>query len=443
VHPWVRVVQSNGHGPVPVLMAGGSPTLRDHVQHEIAVLGAALTTDRPAVVIVLQDESPREAPIGSVAVLRQRYPTTPLVFVATHGSEQLAVAAFRAGAADYISWPVHRSELAQIWRRLVAAPRPVPEPFFLGQGEAIARVRDQLQRFAVTGANVLITGETGTGKELAAKWLHRLSPRAGEWFVSVSCAAVPDSPTEGDARGDEPVGWPGATTISPERLMAADGGTVFLDQVGELSLDAQASLLRVVERREVVPPGTGAPQPVDLRWISATSSDLSALVREGRLRADLYYHLNAAEISLPPLRERPEDIADLAEGFLAAYAARLGELPRLLSEAALECLLVHDWPGNVRELRNVLESSAVRAESIDILVRDLPLALQPASASRTVQASLERRRVLDALHATAGNKTEAARRLNWSRMTLYRKLTRYRIPVTGPRTPTSDLSPRL
>jgi DNA-binding NtrC family response regulator len=436
------VAQSNGHATVPVVVTGGSPTLRDHVEREVAVLGAVLTTERPAVVIVVQDENPAETSIGSVALLRQRYPGTPLVFVATRGSEQLAVAAFRAGAADYISWPVHRTELAQIWGRLVTPPRAVPEPFFLGQGEAIARARDQLQRFAVTGANVLITGETGTGKELAAKWLHRLSGRAAEWFVSVSCAAVGDSPVANDARADDRA-RPAATTISPERLVAADGGTVFLDQVGELSLTVQASLLRVVERREVVPPGTRSPQPVNLRWISATSSDLGALVREGRFRPDLYYHLNAAEVSLPPLRERPEDIADLAEGFLAASAVRLGERPRHLSAAALECLLAHDWPGNVRELRNAVESSAVRAESSEILVRDLPPGLQPANASRTVQASLERRRVLDALHATAGNKTEAARRLNWSRMTLYRKLMRHQIPVTAPRTPAAGLSPRL
>ena len=214
---------------------------------------------------------------------------------------------------------------------------------------------------------------------------------------------------------------------------------MFLDQVGELSLTGQAKLLRIVEHREIQPLRAGSPQAVDLRWIAATNSDLSALVRAGRFRADLYYRLNAAEIPLPPLRERPEDIGELTDAFLAACAARLDERPRSLSAAALESLLAHDWPGNVRELRNAIESSIVRAESSEVLVRDLPLALQRAGASRASRASLERRRMLDALHATAGNKTEAARRLNWSRMTLYRKLMRYRIPVTGQRTSVTDV----
>ena len=429
------MIHANSRTAIPVLVSGGSPSLRDRLEREVSVFGAVLTTERPSVVIVIQDENPPDTCIGSVVLLRQRFPTVPVVLVAPRGSEQLAVAAFRAGVADYLSWPVARPELERVWGRLARPPCSIPEPFLLGQSDAIRRARDLIKRFAATSATVLITGETGTGKELAAKWLHRLSARAAAPFVSVSCAAIPDSLLEAELCGDDP-GARLAAGGPPGRLPAADGGTVFLDQVEDLSPAAQTMLLRVLEHGEILPPGTRSPRAVDLRWISATSADLGALVRESRFRADLYYRLNAAEILLPPLRERPEDIGELVDGFLTAGAVRLGDQPRHLSTAALESLLAHDWPGNVRELRNAIESSLVRAESSEIVVGDLPLALQPAGASR---ATLERRRMLDALHATAGNKSEAARRLNWSRMTLYRKLLRYRIPVTAPRTPAADL----
>jgi DNA-binding NtrC family response regulator len=435
------VGQANGHATITVLVTGASSSLRALLEREISVFGAVVTSERPEAVIVLEDENPQEC-LESVTRLRQRFPTAPLLVVTTRGSEQLAVAAFRAGAADYLNWPVPRPELERAWSRLVRRPSRTPAPFFLGRSDAVARARDLVHRFAATDTSVLITGETGTGKELAAKWLHRLSARAAARFVSVSCAASPDSLFEHELLGDDRSAAPGVDVTLPSPLLAADGGIVFLDQVSELSPSAQATLLRVMEHREVGPLGARSVPPVDVRWISASSSNLGALVREGRFRADLYHRLNAAEISLPPLREHPEDIGELAEAFLTACAARLDERPRYLSPAALEALLAHDWPGNVRELRNVIESSVVRAESSEVLVHDLPLALQPAGASRAAQATLERRRVLDALHATAGNKTEAARRLNWSRMTLYRKLMRYRIPVSGPRTRLTYLSPR-
>ena len=395
-------------------------------------------SEQPGLVILVQGDDPPDACIGSLARLQERFPAVPLILVATGGSERLAVGAFRAGAADYLGWPLSGPELEGAWDRLVTPAPSLSEPYLVGRSEAITRTRDLIHRFAATSASVLVTGDTGTGKELVARWLHRLSPRAAAPFVSVSCAAIPDSLFEAELFGDERGARPGVAAL-PGRLQAADGGTVLLDQVEELSLPAQVQLLRVVERGEIFPLGARAPRLVDLRWVTTTSRNLEALVRSGRFRADLYYRLNAAEIALPPLRERPEDIAELAEAFLAAGAARLGDRPRRLSAAALEALLAHDWPGNVRELRNAIESSIVRAESSDVLVRDLPLALQPAAASEATQATLERRRMLDTLRATAGNKSEAARRLKWSRMTLYRKLMRYRIPAAGVRTLTTDL----
>ena len=433
------MIYASGRATIPVLVTGGSPSLRDHLERALSVIGGVLASERPAVAFVVQDDNPPETSIGSVLRLRQRFPTAPLVFVATHGSEELAVAAFRAGACDYLNWPVCHPELERAWSRVVMPPQDIPEPFFLGQSEAIVRARNLIHRFAATPTSVLLTGETGSGKELAAKWLHRLSARASAPFVSVTCAAIPESLLESEVFGDA---RPGAPATPTSRLLSADGGTVFLDQVGELSPSAQARLLRVVEHREILRVGAGSAQPVDVRWISASSANLGALTREGRFRADLYYRLNAAEISLPPLRERPEDIGDLADGFLVVCAARLGERPRRLSPAALDLLLAHDWPGNVRELKNVVESSVIRAEAGEVRVQDLPLAFQPAGASRATRATIERRRVLDALHATAGNKTEAARRLNWSRMTLYRKLMRYRIPAVGQRASVTDLSSR-
>ena len=430
-----RVTHLNGPPAIRVLVNGGSPRHREPIEREVCALGSTLVFEQPELLILVQDDDGPDSCIDSLARLRQRFPAVPVILVATGGSERLAVDAFRAGASDYLNWPFSGLELERAWNRLLVPPG-LREPCLVGRSDAISRTRDLIHRFAAASASVLITGETGTGKELAAKWLHRLSARAAAPFVSVSCAAIPDSLLEAELFGDERGTRPGLAGYSSGRLLAADGGTVLLDQVEELSLSAQAQLLRVVEHGEILPLGGRTPQPVDLRWITTTCRDLEALVRDGRFRADLYYRLNAAEIALPPLRERPEDIAELAEAFLAAGAARLGDRPRHLSAAALEALLAHDWPGNVRELRNAIESSIVRAESSDVLVRDLPLALQPAAASEATQATLERRRMLDTLRATAGNKSEAARRLKWSRMTLYRKLMRYRIPATGERTPT-------
>jgi DNA-binding NtrC family response regulator len=384
------------------------------------------------VIVALQDETGLvDRSKATVLALRREFPVAPLLFIAPSGSESLAVAIFRAGAVDYLRWPASPSEFADAWHRLVpVSHHPTPEPCLLGRSLAIHSVRESVRRFATTPCSVLITGETGTGKELAAGLLHRSSARAEAPFVPINCAAIPETLVESELFGYERGAFSGAVASSAGRLNTAHRGTVLLDEIGELSLTVQAKLLRVIEHGELQRLGARQTRRVDLRWVAATNRDLAALTRDGRFRADLYYRLSVAEISIPPLRERPEDIWPLTEHFLRVAAEHLGRPDARFSSEALERLETHDWPGNVRELRNVIESSLIRSDGDEIGVGALPPSFErkdaPQSASMT-----ERHRLLRALEATAWNKTQAAEMLHWSRMTLYRKLSRYGIGVTG------------
>ncbi len=413
---------------LPVSVVGGSRGLRGEVQACVHRLGAMIAPTRPAIVMVLQDVSTNANPTDALITARSRLPMTPLLFVATRSSEELTIAAFRAGASDYLRWPLSPEELAAAWSRVLPVYSPdLGGPTLLGHSPAITLAREMIRRFAASPCNILITGETGTGKELAAQLLHRLSTRAVAPFVPINCAAIPETLLESELFGFERGAFSGANAMVPGKLTAADGGTVFLDEVGELSLSAQAKLLRAIEQREIQRLGARRPHHVDLRWIAATNRDLKSAVEEGRFRADLYYRLNVGTIALPPVRERREDIGLLASHFLKSFAAQLGR-PARLSASAVERLVCHDWPGNVREIRNVVESSlVVLVGSDEITSEDLPPPLRTARPSRASREALERLQLIEALQVTAGNKAEAARRLRWSRMTLYRKLTRYQL----------------
>jgi two-component system response regulator HydG/two-component system response regulator AtoC len=298
----------------------------------------------------------------------------------------------------------------------------------VGDSAAIRRARQDISRVAGASSNVLITGETGTGKELVAELIHRNSNRSERPFVSINCAALPDALLESELFGHERGAFTGAQAARAGKLQFANGGTVFMDEIGDMDLRAQAKILRVIESRHVQRVGGNSDIPLDIRLVAATNRDLEAMVAERRFREDLYYRLNVARVHLPPLRERREDIPALVQHALADLNRRSSR-PALELESELAVRLKeYDWPGNVRELRNVIESSYVFCSSRKIGFHDLPpdlrVKLTPITADGTGE---ERNRVLHALDSTEWNRTEAARVLHWSRMTLYRKMQRYAI----------------
>lgn len=396
--------------------------------------------EQSRLVIVYQDVAGRYDALGFVRSWRCRFPDSQILFIAERGSERVAVEAMRAGSTDYLSCPLVHGDFCQALCRLDStAPGSAPGPCsvdaaaeLLGTSECMVRTRERICKVAASSCNVLITGETGTGKELAAEMIHRLSSRRHGPLVSIDCTTLPENLVESELFGFERGAFTGAAATVPGRLQVADGGTVLLDEIGEMSLASQAKLLRVLERRQIYRVGGRRPYPIDVRWIAATNRDLEAEAARGTFRLDLYYRLNVAHIEMPPLRQRPEDIPVLVEHYLRIFSRQYGVHPCSAGDAAMALLAAHDWPGNVRELRNLLESAFVWAAGRELSPEDLGLSLRSgrrrAAPGETEPDAAELLRVLG---QTNWNKTKAAERLHWSRMTLYRKLAKYSLREPG------------
>jgi Nif-specific regulatory protein len=297
---------------------------------------------------------------------------------------------------------------------------------FLGQSQAMIDLRQRIERIAPTELPALIVGENGTGKEVASRRLHELSPRAANPFLAVNCGALTETLLESELFGHEKGAFTDAAESRAGKFEAADGGTLFLDEIGELTPRGQVKLLRVLEDKIIVRVGGTEPITTDTRVLAATNRDLAAMVRSGDFREDLFFRLNAVTIELPPLRDRPQDIAELAEHFLAHFSAAAGRPPVRLSAAAIKRLRSHPWPGNVRELRNVMERLAFLATSDELTAEALGLP-EPHSAT-SVQNLNEATRAFQIAHiesqiaAADGNMTDAAARLGLHRSNLYRKM---------------------
>jgi DNA-binding NtrC family response regulator len=407
---------------------------------DAAALPAMVAAHAAAAVVLGSTRGDVADAMAATRALRPRYQQLPIVIVTTHSSESLAIEALRAGATDYFREPLALDDLsAEIRRRLDAGVRAgaVPareagglsgEAPLIGASPAMREIRAYVQRVAATDSNVLITGETGTGKELIAHLIHHRSRRRQRPFVAINCAAMPETLLESEMFGHERGAFTGAVAARTGTLAQADGGTAFFDEIGDMSLHAQAKVLRALESGEVRRLGGRGDTVVDVRIVAATNHDVERSVADGRFRADLYYRLNVARIDVPPLRERPLDIPALLEHYLHQYNRRLGRSVEGFGEDAREVLVRYDWPGNVRELRNAVESSFISRESGRVTVDDLPRHLrQRLRDAGAPPPDTERDRMLAALSATNWNKSRAAARLNWSRMTLYRKLTKHRI----------------
>ncbi|MBI5480554.1 MAG: sigma-54-dependent Fis family transcriptional regulator [Deltaproteobacteria bacterium] len=401
---------------------------------------------------------------------RERCPDVPVIMVTAHASVETAVEAMRHGAYDYIKKPFEPGEMELIvgraaeHRRLlrenrnlrVACESRFAAPNIIGQSAVMARVFDLVAKVAPLDVTVLVEGESGTGKDLIARAIHARSRRAAGAYVSLNCAAIPDSLLESELFGYEKGAFSGATGERPGFFAAADGGTLFLDEIGDLGAALQPKLLRVLQDGTYYPVGGRKIQRADVRVIAATNQDLGALVEAGRFRADLYYRINGVTIVLPPLRARPEDIPLLATHFVERACARFERRPLALLPEVQRRLLDYRWPGNVRELEHALERAVLVAQEPALRLEDLPAELQgaglaPAAGSpvagaaspptsagaglaagpdgalpsfRDAREEFEREYLKAILAASGGNVTEAAERAGLHRATLYEKLSR-------------------
>jgi DNA-binding NtrC family response regulator len=352
-----------------------------------------------------------------------------------------AVQAIKDGAQDFIVKPHKSEELRMAVERLVsrlaqraaatAADRPLKETYgLIGVSAQIGKVIDRIERAAATRVNVLIRGESGTGKELVARAIHYRSERAAARFVPVNCTAIPDTLLESELFGHVKGAFTGARDSRAGFFQIADGGTIFLDEIGDASLNLQGKLLRVLQNKEIHIVGSSHVRKVDTRIIAATHKDLLAMVRKGLFREDLYYRLDVVDIQVPPLRDRPEDILPLAEHFLGRFAKEMGRSAPAFTERALDHLKTYGWPGNVRELENLAQRLLVNADGDTLDVADLPetmrRGLRPSTDGLQPLAVMEAHHIRRVLAATAGNKTRAAAILGIDRKTLREKLKRFK-----------------
>ncbi len=394
--------------------------------------------------------------------LKIDHPNLPVIVMTAHSDLDAAVSAYQEGAFEYLPKPFDIDEaLNLIERALLQAKKQIaktnlkaptsPSAEMLGEAPAMQDVFRAIGRLSRSSISVLITGESGTGKELVAKALHRHSPRTNKPFIALNMAAIPKDLIESELFGHEKGAFTGANSLRQGRFEQANGGTLFLDEIGDMPLEIQTRLLRVLAEGQFYPVGAHQAKKVDVRIIAATHQDLKQQVNKGYFREDLFHRLNVIHIPLPPLRERKEDIAQLAEHFLQSAASELDVDAKRLEQASLEKLIAFNWPGNVRQLQNICRWLTVMASGKDILPSDLPAEiihnnqtlLEPSSLSwqqaltlwakttlnqgeqgllTKTQPEFERILLKQALEHSQGNKQKAAKLLGWGRNTLTRKL---------------------
>ncbi len=382
---------------------------------------------------------------------RVEYPDTAVVVMTAFGTVQTAVEAMKAGAYDYLTKPIHPYELKTLVRRSLEHHRLLEEVQVLrtcldekygfeaivGSSAPLLRALDVAARVAGTDATILIFGETGTGKELVAKAIHLRSSRRDRPFMTINCGAIPRELLESELFGHVKGSFTGALTHKKGKVEMADGGTVLLDEIGEMPLELQVRILRLIQEREIEKIGATSPNKVDVRIVAATHRELSSMVKAGTFREDLYYRLLVVPIDLPPLRDRTGDIPILVQHFFDKCRSKHGRLDLKMSPTLLPHFTNYDWPGNVRQLENAVERLVLLTQGTEITTADLPDFLQASIATQNETVpmalpeegisleALEKDLILQALKKSAGNQTRAARYLNMSRRALAYRLEKY------------------
>jgi DNA-binding NtrC family response regulator len=401
------------------------------VERDITTFHKTLTT-RLAQAAIVEVSTNSKTRLEAIKSLRDRGIDVPCIVLANEGNEELAVSALRAGASDYLRIPLSLNEIEASLDRLIPIMVQFDTETMIGSHNAMQAVRRYLHRAAATSSTVLITGETGTGKELAATYIHEHSYRRGNAFVSVNCAAMPDTLLESELFGYERGAFTGADGARDGKWKLADGGTLFLDEIGEMSPSAQAKILRVLDNREVCRLGGSKTQQVDVRVVAATNQEIEKLVEERKFRADLYFRLNVARLHLPALRERRSDIPLLVNHYVQQMNLKFRRKITGFDTEAMDKLENYDWPGNIRELKNLVEAAFIELPDDCFDLAELPAAIRARLASMRDMPVEEREQLLGALLKTDWNVSQAAAELQLSRMTLYRKMAKYQI-VRSPR----------
>ena len=436
-----------------IIIFGVDPILRYNLDKRLAQNGfivnqasekcnviALYNSIHPDLVIVC---SYRKAPADKLSVIkkvRKFDKRVPIILINRFSSESRAIAALKAGANDYFKVPFSSETLVERIFKLLSDSKfeitsddksgnacPINRQLMIGESKCMLEIKNYLYKVAPTDSNVLITGETGTGKELAAGLIHLRSSRHKNPFVCINSAALPETLIESELFGYDRGAFTGAIAEKPGKFELASGGTIFLDEIGDMNHYAQAKILRSIENREFFHLGGRKPVSFDARIIAATNKEPEQLMEARKLRDDLYYRLNVARIHLPPLRERKEDIPSLVSHAAARLNYRFGRNIFGLTDDAMACLLRYDWPGNIRELFNLLEAIYINLPSGPIEFIDLPKPIQKQIKAKEAHPVEERKQIVTTLLETNWNKSTAAQKLKWSRMTLYRKMTKYNI----------------
>jgi two-component system response regulator HydG len=392
----------------------------------------------PVDLVITDVKMPRVSGLDLVRHVRENLRDTEVTVITGHPEVDGAVTAMKNGATDYLTKPFTDEELLSAVRRAIdrvemrrvsgqGGPRPVKRHGLLGESEAMETIFAQIERASRTRATVLVSGESGTGKELVARAVHYESQRASAPFIPVNCGAIPHDLLESELFGHVKGAFTGATGSRAGFFLAADGGTVFLDEVGETSQAMQVKLLRVLQDNEVRMVGSSRPRKVDVRIIAATNKDLGQLVRNGSFREDLYFRINVLPIQLPPLRERSSDIIPLTRHFASRCAGELGRPVPEFSDRVLDVFRGYAWPGNLRELDNVVQRLVVMTDTGTIDAPDLPALMRFSAAgagpaTRRTLAEVEANHIRSVLKSVGGNKTQAAQILGIDRKTLREKI---------------------
>src|SRR6266404_330222 len=379
----------------------------------------------------------RSAALEAVWSIRRLCAEVPIILLAWESSEEFVIDAFHAGVSRFVKYPWSPATLATTLIEFggdSSSEGPAPEgsdlrgsSSLVGRSPSMCELRRYISQVARSQSNVLITGETGTGKELVAQLLHENSERWRRPFVCLNCAAIPEALVESELFGYEKGAFTGALSPQEGKLAAANHGTVFFDEVGDVTPAVQAKLLRAIESKKVYRLGSSRGHDLDIRILAATNQDLEEATLQNRFRGDLYYRLNVVRIEVPPLRERVEDLPALVEHYIGHFNPIFRKRVTGFSTNAMDLLYAYSWPGNVRELRNVLEAAFVNLSNQSNGIVDLPNPVTRHITRSTTHNANEKTLLLRTLAATNWNKTEAAKTLHWSRMTLYRKMTRYQV----------------
>jgi len=391
---------------------------------------------------VVEHVADRGASIRIVRRLRASSTSLPIILIAWESSEDFVIDAFNSGISKFLKLPNQINQLTAILNELIeslttpeTADLVLTNSSLIGNSASICELRSYINQIAPCDSNVLITGETGTGKELVAQLIKDNSARRNRPFICLNSAAIPDALVESELFGYEKGAFTGAFTAQEGKLAAANHGTVFFDEIGDVSPNVQAKLLRAIESKKIYRLGSNRCCDLDVRILAASNQDLEVATKQNRFRTDLYYRLNVIRIEVPPLREHVEDLPILVDHYLKRFSQKFHKQVLGLNNNSMDVLFAYTWPGNIRELRNVIEATFVNLpdhcenEKIDLPMQ-VTRHLMRAAETRThgsTQSVTERTAILRALNGSNWNRTEAAKRLQWSRMTLYRKMIRYHV----------------